>query len=241
MPNYAISTRFSGEEGALLDLQFDEVVYILNALSQADTLANRTALPDIDHILFYASDSKQTFVGTAGAWQNVGPRRGSATISAGSSTVAVTLTPNEPNANYRISLTGSAEIGGLWYTSKAASGFTINMATVITTVRSGTETISGSSTSAAVSLPPAEANTSYEIGLTPGFEADRVWYTNKATSGFTVNALLLLPPSTIDELGSFDSQGAPGGGGAIDWILHRAVSTGAPTGGATVDWMLTRD
>ena len=59
----------------------------------------------------------------------VGPRRGSATIAAAGTSVAVTLSPAEADANYRLGLTTNYDNGGIWYTSKAASGFTVNVKT----------------------------------------------------------------------------------------------------------------
>lgn len=50
-------------------------MYVLNGLSQVDTLANRTSEPDLDHIFFTASNTGQTFVGISGVWTPV-PRDG---------------------------------------------------------------------------------------------------------------------------------------------------------------------
>lgn len=47
-------------------------VYVLNALSKVDTLANRTATPDIDETFFIASDTYQQYVGIGGTWAAVG-------------------------------------------------------------------------------------------------------------------------------------------------------------------------
>jgi len=130
MPNYAVSAgRFQGEEGARLNNALDEIVLIINALSLVDTLASRTPLPHIDHIQYYASDTKQSFIGVAGAWQNMGPRRGSDTIANSATTKAVTLTPNEPDASYGVYVNLGYDNGGVWVTSKATTGFTVNVKT----------------------------------------------------------------------------------------------------------------
>lgn len=47
-------------------------IYVVNALSQVDTLANRDSTPALDHIFFTASDTDQTFVGVSGAWRQIG-------------------------------------------------------------------------------------------------------------------------------------------------------------------------
>ena len=53
-------------------------MYVINALSQVDTLANRDATPALDHTLFTASDTDQTFVGVSGAWKEIGRIGGTA-------------------------------------------------------------------------------------------------------------------------------------------------------------------
>lgn len=104
-------------------------VYVINAICKIETLANRPSTPDLDETFFYESDSKALSVGSAGAWVQVGPRRGSATITAGNTSVAVTLTPNEPATTYRILLATNYDNGGIWWTSKAVTGFTVNVKT----------------------------------------------------------------------------------------------------------------
>ena len=104
-------------------------IQTVNALSRVDTLANRPTTPALDHVFFTTSDSKQTFVGVSGAWENVGPRRGSATITNPATTAAVTLTPNEANANYRLAFLPDYNAGAVWHTAKASTGFTVNVVT----------------------------------------------------------------------------------------------------------------
>lgn len=130
--------RWGEAIAAALRHQWTQLTYVVNALSLVDTLANRTSTPGINHILFTASDTKQTFVGIAGAWQNVGPRRGSATITAGNTSVSVTLSPAEPNANYRLSLSTNYDHGRMWWTNKAVGGFDV---TVITAAPGGGATV----------------------------------------------------------------------------------------------------
>lgn len=105
------------------------LTYVLNALCKVDTLANRPATPTLDEIFYFADNSKELFVADSGAWQMVGPRRGSATIAASGTSVTVTLSPAEANANYRLGLTTDYDNGGLWYTSKLAGSFVINVKT----------------------------------------------------------------------------------------------------------------
>jgi len=105
------------------------LVYVVNALCRSDTLANKPSTPDLDEVLFYETDSKALSVGSAGAWVQVGPRRGSATIASGNTSVAVALDPDEPADTYRLILTTSYDNGGIWWTSKATTGFTINVKT----------------------------------------------------------------------------------------------------------------
>lgn len=101
----------------------------VNGLCKADTLANRAATIYQNELFFIASDTKQLFASVAGAWENVGPRRGSASVGAGLSTATVTLSPAEADANYRVMLTAN------WgttvsYASKLAGSFVINTGTV---------------------------------------------------------------------------------------------------------------
>lgn len=105
------------------------MVYTYNALFRIDTLANRTTTPDLDESFFAASDTKQLFGGVSGAWENLGPRRARATVVEAATTVAVTLSPAENATTYILSLTPSYDAGRVWYTAKATSGFTINVAT----------------------------------------------------------------------------------------------------------------
>lgn len=105
------------------------VIHTLNALSITDTLANRTATPGQNHILFTASNTKQLFVGVAGAWENAGPRRGQATVAEAATTSAVTLSPAENLTTYILTFLPSYDAGRIWYTSKATSGFTVNVTT----------------------------------------------------------------------------------------------------------------
>lgn len=105
------------------------LTYTVNALSLVDTLANRTSTPGQNHIFFTTSNSKETFVGVAGAWQMVGPRRGSVTMTAATTTATVTLSPATADTSYRVALTPSWNAGGLWVTSKGTSSFIANAAT----------------------------------------------------------------------------------------------------------------
>ena len=105
------------------------LVQTVNALSQTDTLAVRQSVPDLDHIFFTESDSLVTSVAVAGVWEHVGPRRGNVTINNPATTVAVTLTPNEPDANYRIAPGADYNAGFVWTTVKATTGFTLNVTT----------------------------------------------------------------------------------------------------------------
>lgn len=67
-------------------------------------------------------------------------------------------------------------------------------------------TIAESATSAAVTFSPAENAATYSLTFAPSYNAGAVWYTAKATSGFTINV----------------STAAPVGGGTVDWTLWRA-------------------
>ena len=82
-----------------------EMMYTLNALCKVDTLANRSATPALDETFFVSSDTSQLWGGVSGAWVNVGPRRGLASITNAASSVTVTLSPAEPNASYIVTAT----------------------------------------------------------------------------------------------------------------------------------------
>lgn len=114
---------------ASLSRLWTNMAYTYNALLRVDTLANRTATPDLDESLFVTSDTNQLFAGVSGAWQNAGPRRGRTTVAEAATTAAVTLSPAENATTYSLSLTPSYNAGAVWYTAKATSGFTINVAT----------------------------------------------------------------------------------------------------------------
>ena len=105
------------------------VIHTLNALSITDTLANRTATPLQNHIFFTASDTNQLFCGVAGAWQNAGPRRGTATVAEAATTATVTLSPVENATTYVLGLTSGYDAGRVWWTSKAVGSFVINVST----------------------------------------------------------------------------------------------------------------
>lgn len=105
------------------------MLHTVNALSIVDTLANRTSTPGQNHILFTASNTKETFIGVSGAWQMVGPRRGSVTMTSGATTAAVTLSPATADTSYRLALTPSWNAGSIWYTAKATTGWTVNVTT----------------------------------------------------------------------------------------------------------------
>ena len=74
-----------------------EMMYTLNALCKVDTLANRSSTPALDETFFVSSDTSQLWGGVSGAWVNVGPRRGLASITNAASSVTITLSPAEPN------------------------------------------------------------------------------------------------------------------------------------------------
>jgi hypothetical protein len=103
---------------------------VINLLCQVGTQAQRPAVPDLDEIFYHASDTGETYVGVDGAWQNIGTRRGSASVTAGASTASVTFSVASTTASYRVSLTPDWNAGGMWVTSKATTGFTVNAATV---------------------------------------------------------------------------------------------------------------
>lgn len=56
----------------VLDYSWQGMIYVLNALLTVDTLANRPATPEIDQILFMASDTGELFAAVDGAWVAVG-------------------------------------------------------------------------------------------------------------------------------------------------------------------------
>ena len=49
-----------------------ELVQFVNALSVIDTLANRSAAPQVDAISFVATDTYQQYIGIMGVWTAVG-------------------------------------------------------------------------------------------------------------------------------------------------------------------------
>lgn len=100
----------------------------VNGLCKVDTLANRPGTIYQNELFYIASNTKQLFASVAGAWENVGPRRGSATFAATETTNTVTLSPAEANANYRLVLTGTWD-STLRYGSKAAGSFVITAGT----------------------------------------------------------------------------------------------------------------
>lgn len=106
------------------------LVFVVNALCKADTLANKTSVPDLDETFYYETNSKALNVASGGAWEQVGPRRGAATITAGNTSVAVSLSPAEASASYRLSLSTNYDHGGVWWTAKATGGFTANVKNV---------------------------------------------------------------------------------------------------------------
>lgn len=74
-----------------------------------------------------APTQRRVYAGGAwGVWRRLsGVRSGTATFSA-ATTVAVVLSPAEPDTNYKIVLTPAADpVGRLWFASKATGGFTI--------------------------------------------------------------------------------------------------------------------
>lgn len=129
MPTHALIRRFSDGlvNGLHLCAEFDRIIHILNALSRVDTLANRTPTPTLDHIMFHASDTNESFVAINGEWVSIGPRRGTATIADAATTIAVTLGTDEPDTDYAVYVELGYDNGGVWITSKATTGFTINV------------------------------------------------------------------------------------------------------------------
>ena len=73
-----------------------DVIHTVNALCKVDTIANRTSAPQINEILFVASDTYQEYVGSAGAWVAVG--RVSGTVMGAIPFVEITA-PDAPAAN----------------------------------------------------------------------------------------------------------------------------------------------
>lgn len=106
-----------------------ELIFVVNALCKVDTLANRRSTPEMNEGFFAASDTRQLFVGISGTWENLGPRRGTATVAEAATTVAVSLSPAEPDDSYVVNATPEDNLGSVWITSKATSGFTINVST----------------------------------------------------------------------------------------------------------------
>lgn len=104
------------------------LIFTVNALCKVDTLANRTDEPDLDETFFVVSDTKQLFAGVSGAWQNVGPRRGQATITNPDTTATVTLSPAEPDTAYHVELTPNYATTVFW-SGKATGQFVVNVGT----------------------------------------------------------------------------------------------------------------
>lgn len=121
--------KWGGELLRAITRMWVEMTYTYNALCRVDTLANRTSTPDLNESFFIASDTQQVFGGVAGAWNNAGPRRARATVTASGTSVAVTLSPAENAATYSLTFAPSYNAGAVWYTAKATTGFTINVAT----------------------------------------------------------------------------------------------------------------
>ena len=82
-----------------------QLTYVLNTMCRVDTLANRPATPALNETLFIPSDTSQLYGAVAGAWVNVGPRRGLTAIGNGASSVTITLSPAEANASYIVTAT----------------------------------------------------------------------------------------------------------------------------------------
>lgn len=49
---------------------WSDIISVVNALSDVDTLANRRSTPDINEIFFTATDTDQLFIGVSGAWRH---------------------------------------------------------------------------------------------------------------------------------------------------------------------------
>lgn len=107
-----------------------EMLYTLNSLCRVDTLANRTSSPALNETFWITSDTSQLWGGVSGAWTNVGPRRGLASITNGASSVTVSLSPVEPDASYIV--TGTATYSTTVYAveaSKATNQFVLSFGT----------------------------------------------------------------------------------------------------------------
>lgn len=78
----------------------------------------------------------------------------------------------------------------------AASGHSVTQA--------GVASLPSSTSTVAVTLPSEEADTDYAINICPEYQTS-IWYTNKATTGFTIN------------VGTQDATYARN----IDWSTHR--------------------
>jgi heat shock protein HslJ len=68
----------------------------------------------------------QNVKGISGTASNCNNLAGSVTITAGTTTTAVTFANVEPDANYRVFLSNSLQNLGVFWTDKTTSGFTIN-------------------------------------------------------------------------------------------------------------------
>jgi len=58
-----------------LQRQWTNLTYVVNALSQVGTEAERPSAPLQDHIFYTASDTQQTYVAVGGAWASLGEQR----------------------------------------------------------------------------------------------------------------------------------------------------------------------
>ena len=58
-----------------LHSRWQNVVFALNALSQSGTIAERPETPELDGILYTATDEEQTYISIAGAWVSLGGPR----------------------------------------------------------------------------------------------------------------------------------------------------------------------
>ena len=119
---------WSGNFTHTLGRIWSELVFTVNTLCRVDTLANRRTTPQLNESFFAASNTRQLFVGVAGTWENVGPRRALATIANTATSVTVTLTPAEPDTSYLVVATAEDNLGAIWITSKLAGSFVINSA-----------------------------------------------------------------------------------------------------------------
>lgn len=130
-PEHHTHTDWKGwglEVVQVLTNSWSGLIYVVNALCRVDALANRAATPDIDEILFVAQDTRQLYVAVNGLWENVGPRRGQATIANPATTAVVTLSTAEPDVNYHVLLTPSYDTT-VWWSGKQTGQFTVNVAT----------------------------------------------------------------------------------------------------------------